>query len=67
MSAGIPLDDADRQPWLESHLFAALGRPVLDGLGVVGGGAHVRHEDVLLDRVPARTARLAGLLTAYAQ
>ncbi|MFF7162974.1 M20 family metallopeptidase [Streptomyces sp. NPDC008086] len=51
----------------DGNFVAALGRPVLDGLGAVGGGAHARHEHVLLDHVPARTALLAGLLTAYAQ
>lgn len=51
----------------DGNFVAALGRPVLDGLGAVGGGAHARHEHVLLDHVPARTALLAGLLTAYAK
>lgn len=50
----------------DGNFVSALGRPVLDGLGPVGGGAHARGEHVLLDRVPARTALLAGLLTAHA-
>ncbi len=51
----------------DGNFVAALGRPVLDGLGVVGDGAHARHEHVLLDHVPSRTALLAGLLMAYAR
>jgi glutamate carboxypeptidase len=48
----------------DGNFVAALGRPVLDGLGAVGDGAHARHEHVLLDHVPTRTALIAGLLTA---
>ncbi|GCB49448.1 M20 family metallopeptidase [Streptomyces sp. NL15-2K] len=50
----------------DGNFVAALGRPVLDGLGGVGDGAHARHEHVLLDHVPSRTALIAGLLTACA-
>ncbi|WP_210590000.1 M20 family metallopeptidase [Streptomyces sp. GESEQ-35] len=48
----------------DGNFVAALGRPVLDGLGAVGDGAHARHEHVRLDQVPTRTALLAGLLAA---
>lgn len=51
----------------DGNFVSALGRPVLDGLGPVGGGAHARGEHVLLGHVPARTALLAGLLMAHAQ
>ncbi|GHG92929.1 M20 family metallopeptidase [Streptomyces lanatus] len=51
----------------DGNFVAALGRPVLDGLGAVGGGAHARHEHVLLDHIPTRTALLAGLLMTHAQ
>ncbi|KPI06464.1 peptidase M20 [Actinobacteria bacterium OK074] len=50
----------------DGNFVAALNRPVLDGLGAVGAGAHARGEHVLLDHVPTRTALLAGLLAAYA-
>ncbi|GAA1231872.1 M20 family metallopeptidase [Prauserella halophila] len=50
----------------DGNFVSALGRPVLDGLGAVGGGAHARHEHVLLDHVPGRTALIAGLLMALA-
>jgi glutamate carboxypeptidase len=51
----------------DGNFASALGRPVLDGLGAVGDGAHARHEHVLLDHIPQRTALLAGLLMAGAQ
>ncbi|MEV0633663.1 M20 family metallopeptidase [Streptomyces sp. NPDC050619] len=51
----------------DGNFVAALGRPVLDGLGGVGAGAHARHEHVLLAHIPARTALIAGLLTVYAR
>lgn len=50
----------------DGNFVAALGRPVLDGLGAVGDGAHARHEHVLLDQMPSRTALIAGLLTGCA-
>ncbi|QLH26294.1 M20 family metallopeptidase [Streptomyces sp. Rer75] len=50
----------------DGNFVSALGRPVLDGLGALGSGAHARHEHTLLDAVPARTALAVGLLTALA-
>ena len=50
----------------DGNFVAALGRPVLDGLGGVGDGAHARHEHVVLDHVPSRTALIAGLLMGCA-
>ncbi|GHJ08207.1 glutamate carboxypeptidase [Micromonospora humidisoli] len=46
----------------DGNFTAALGVPTLDGLGAVGGGAHARDEYVRLDRMPERTALLAGLV-----
>ncbi|MFI9171228.1 M20 family metallopeptidase [Streptomyces lincolnensis] len=48
----------------DGNFVAALGRPVLDGLGAVGDGAHARHEHVVLEHLTDRTALIAGLLTA---
>ncbi len=48
----------------DGNFVSALGRPVLDGLGAVGAGAHARHEHALLDHLPARTALVAGIVTA---
>ncbi|MEV6692121.1 M20 family metallopeptidase [Micromonospora sp. NPDC051196] len=48
----------------DGNFTAALGVPTLDGLGAVGGGAHSADEYVCLDRMPERTALLAGLLAS---
>ncbi|MEV4118650.1 M20/M25/M40 family metallo-hydrolase [Micromonospora sp. NPDC049645] len=48
----------------DGNFTAALGVPTLDGLGAVGGGAHGADEYVCLDRMPERTALLAGLVEA---
>ncbi len=48
----------------DGNFTAALGIPTLDGLGGVGEGAHARHENIVLDRLPARAALIAGLIEA---
>ncbi|WP_338785665.1 M20/M25/M40 family metallo-hydrolase [Streptomyces sp. DG1A-41] len=63
---GRPLRETAVGGASDGNFVSALGRPVLDGLGAVGDGAHARHEHVLLDHVPPRTALLAGLLMAGA-
>ncbi|NKQ53651.1 M20 family metallopeptidase [Amycolatopsis sp. K13G38] len=63
---GLTLGEVSVGGASDANFVSALGRPVLDGLGAVGAGAHARHEHVLLDHVPVRTALLAGLLTALA-
>ncbi|MEU7862573.1 M20 family metallopeptidase [Nonomuraea sp. NPDC049141] len=50
----------------DGNFISALGRPVLDGMGAVGDGAHARHEHVLIEHIPERTALTMGLLTALA-
>jgi glutamate carboxypeptidase len=46
----------------DGQFAAALGIPTLDGLGIVGDGAHAIGEHILVDTVPARGALLAALL-----
>lgn len=46
----------------DGNFTAALGIPTLDGLGVVGSGAHADHEQVDITSLPERAALLAGLL-----
>lgn len=46
----------------DGNFVAALGVPVLDGLGVAGGGAHTLEEFVFVDDVPQRAALLANLI-----
>ncbi|MDA2803601.1 M20 family metallopeptidase [Nocardiopsis suaedae] len=50
----------------DGNLVAALGRPVLDGLGAAGAGPHSRDEHVSVGRTPHQVALLAGLLTRLA-
>ncbi len=63
---GLRLSDVSVGGASDANFVSALGRGVLDGLGALGGGAHARHEHVLLAPVPARTALVAGLLVALA-
>ncbi len=51
----------------DGNFVSALGRPVLDGLGAVGDGAHARTEHVVLDRMPYQSALVAGLLANLAE
>jgi glutamate carboxypeptidase len=50
----------------DGNFLAALGVPVLDGLGAVGDGAHARHEHVATADVVPRTAFAARFLGALA-
>ena len=46
----------------DGNFIAALGIPVLDGLGVSGDGAHAVHEHIELDDIPRRATLIAGLI-----
>jgi glutamate carboxypeptidase len=46
----------------DGNFVAALGVPVLDGMGVTGDGAHAVHEHILTEDIARRGALLAGLL-----
>lgn len=50
----------------DGNFVAALGVPVLDGLGAVGGGAHARHEHVSVDGMVQRAALAAAVIGAFA-
>ncbi|MBF8192765.1 M20 family metallopeptidase [Nonomuraea sp. K274] len=63
---GWLLDEAAVGGASDGNFVSALGLPVLDGMGAVGDGAHARHEHVLVEHVPERTALTIGLLTALA-
>lgn len=49
----------------DANFIAALGLPVLDGLGASGGGPHARSEHIVLADVPDRVALVAGILAGY--
>ncbi|MFI6440297.1 M20 family metallopeptidase [Streptomyces sp. NPDC050759] len=50
----------------DANFVAALGLPVLCGMGAVGDGAHAQGEFIYPDTVPAQTALVSGLLTRLA-
>ena len=51
----------------DANFVAALGLPVLCGMGAVGDGAHAQGEFVYPDTVPAQTALVAGLVVRLAE
>ncbi|MFI5674588.1 M20 family metallopeptidase [Streptomyces cellulosae] len=51
----------------DANFVAALGLPVLCGMGAVGDGAHAQGEFIYPDTVPAQTALVAGLLGRLAR
>jgi glutamate carboxypeptidase len=59
---GLELGEASTGGGSDANLIGALGVPVLDGLGVVGGGAHAYDEHVQLETLPLRSQLLARLL-----
>lgn len=48
----------------DGNFAAALGVPVLDGLGIEGDGAHADHEHIIVDNIATRGATLAGLIAS---
>jgi glutamate carboxypeptidase len=46
----------------DGNFAAAAGAAVLDGLGIMGDGAHASHEHIMIDDIPRRGALLAGLI-----
>ena len=58
---GLDVQEASSGGGSDANLISALGVPVLDGLGALGGGAHAHHEHVHLDTLHVR-ARLLGRL-----
>jgi glutamate carboxypeptidase len=59
---GLDLAETSSGGGSDGNLVGALGLPVLDGLGVLGVGAHAEDEHVFLDEMPVRAALLARLL-----
>jgi len=49
----------------DGNFAAAMGLPVLDGLGAVGGGAHARHEHVTVAGMIERAAVAAAVIAAF--
>jgi len=59
---GLDLRETASGGGSDGNLVAALGVPVLDGLGIVGGGAHALDEHVRLDSLPVRARLLSRIL-----
>ncbi len=59
---GFEVDEASVGGGSDGNFTAALGIPMLDGLGAVGEGAHALNESVVISEIPRRTALLARLI-----
>jgi glutamate carboxypeptidase len=62
---GLDLQESGTGGGSDANFVAALGVPVLDGLGPLGNGAHSDHEFVMVSSLPERAALLAALLTEW--
>jgi glutamate carboxypeptidase len=58
----LPLPEMATGGGSDGNFSAALGIPTLDGLGVVGAGAHAEHEHMLISSLEPRTKLLLRLL-----
>ena len=61
-SFGYEVGEAQVGGASDGNFVAALGVPVLDGLGVAGEGAHTLHEHILVDDIAKRATLLTMLL-----
>lgn len=59
---GFELGEAQVGGASDGNFLAAMGIPVLDGLGISGDGAHAVHEHIEVDDIARRGALLTGLL-----
>jgi glutamate carboxypeptidase len=61
---GFRLDEASTGGGSDGNFTAALGVPTLDGIGVVGDGAHSLREHLVIRELARRAAMLAALLAS---
>ncbi len=59
---GVELREGSTGGGSDGNFTAALGVPTLDGLGVVGDGAHALNEHLVIGKMAERAALIAGLL-----
>lgn len=59
---GLQLTEAHVGGGSDAQFAAAVGTPVLDGLGGVGEGPHAEHEYIIVAELPRRVALLASVL-----
>lgn len=62
LDLGLDLREASSGGGSDGNLVGALGVPVLDGLGAMGGGAHAVDEHLLVHELPVRAELLARIL-----
>ena len=58
---GFRLDEVSVGGGSDGNFAAAVGAPVLDGLGAVGDGGHAEHEHIVVDSIAERTALTVGV------
>ena len=63
-SLGFELGEAQVGGASDGNFLAAMGIPVLDGLGIDGDGAHADHEHIRAGAIARRGALLAGLIAS---
>ena len=61
---GFELGEAQVGGASDGNFLAAMGIPVLDGLGISGDGAHAVHEHIEAEDIARRGAIIGGLLTS---
>jgi glutamate carboxypeptidase len=59
---GFELQEGSVGGGSDGNFIAALGVPVLDGLGVDGAGAHAEYEHIIISDIPRRAALLTKLI-----
>ncbi|HVV11339.1 M20 family metallopeptidase [Amycolatopsis sp.] len=62
---GVTLRECSVGGASDGNFVAALGLPVLDGLGAVGDGAHARHEHISVAGMLERTALAAAVFASF--
>ena len=59
---GIHLEETQVGGGSDAQFVAALGIPVLDGMGGVGEGPHADYENIVVSELPRRVALLASIM-----
>jgi glutamate carboxypeptidase len=62
---GFTIDEVSSGGASDGNFCSAMGVPVLDGLGPVGGGAHASNEYVTVSDMPRRAALVGLLLQSF--
>ena len=62
---GLRLTEGGTGGGSDANFVAPLGIPILDGLGAIGKGAHSHDERIEKGTLPARTALISALITAW--